>query len=61
MPAASVVLLRERRGRDGGKHQPTLRVVSVLAIVNFKANRSPVYSPRYKLPTSPAISAAALS
>lgn len=31
--------------RDGGKHQP------VLGIVNLKANRSPVYSPRHKLQT----------
>lgn len=41
----------DQRRRDGGKHQ------RVPSIVNFKANRSPVYSPRHKLlTTSPAIS-----
>lgn len=41
--------------RDGGRHQP------VLGIVNLKANRSPVYSPRHKLQTMrPAISGSIL-
>lgn len=44
---------RHFSSRDGGKHQP------VLGIVNLKANRSPVYSPRHKLQTMrPAITAA---